>query len=110
MWVVVLAYLVGIFIARGVICSRAGLSAVRGFQVGGPDGFGYMFALRVGTASLFWPLALAVWLLRGRPEPKLVFDEKARRLQAQELREQEQLGPLYRAARKSGGAAWERLR
>ena len=78
-------WVIGWIVAIGVIRSRAGVDIWHRLKVFGPDGHGPGWAFTAGTAALFWPLTLVVWLARGRPEPSVVFNEKAaeRRRRAQ---------------------------
>jgi hypothetical protein len=80
------AYVIGWLVAIMVIRVRAGVGVWHRLKVFGSDGFGPAWTLSAGTAALFWPITLAVWLARGRPEPRIVFNEKAverRRRQAE---------------------------
>lgn len=69
-------YIVGWFIAMVVTRSRAGVGQGR-IQVSGSQGFGLTWVMMNAMATLFWPITLIVWLTRGRPEPRVVFNEKA---------------------------------
>ena len=71
------AYVIGWFVAIMVIRVRAGVGVWHRLKVFGSDGFGPVWAVSAGTAALFWPITLAVWFARGRPEPRVVFNEKA---------------------------------
>jgi len=70
-------YIVGWFTAIMVIRVRAGAGVWRRLQVFGQDGFGLGWTMTAGTAALFWPVTLIIWLVRGRPEPRIVFNDKA---------------------------------
>ena len=66
-------WLVAIFVIR----SRAGAGVWNRLKVLGPDGYGLAWTMSAGTAALFWPVTLILWLARGRPEPRVVFNDKA---------------------------------
>jgi hypothetical protein len=70
-------YIVGWFAAALVIRARAGAGIWYRLKVFGPDGFGLGWTMSAGLAALFWPVTLGVWLARGRPEPRVVFNDKA---------------------------------
>lgn len=83
--VLVGGFFIGIFVAMSVIRVRAGTGFWYGLRVFGPGGFGPTWVGMLVICSMFWPITLAVWLARGRPEPRIVFNEKAlerQRLQA----------------------------
>jgi hypothetical protein len=71
------AWFIGWLVAIFVIRARAGAGVWNRLQVFGPDGFGLGWTTSAGTAALFWPITLVIWLARGRPEPRVVFNEKA---------------------------------
>ena len=73
-----IVWFVGAVIARTVMCVRAGLPPVRRLEVLGRGGIGFWYADLLGLKTIFWPITLAVWLLAGRPEPRVVFNEVAR--------------------------------
>lgn len=79
-----LGYWIGVFVAMSVIRVRAGTGFWRGLRVFGPNGFGLGWTSMVILCSMFWPITLVVWLLRGRPEPRIVFNEKAAERQARQ--------------------------
>jgi hypothetical protein len=83
--VVVWTYLIGVLVAVSVMRVRAGAGFWRGVKVFGADGFGPVWVGTVIVCGMAWPITLAVWLARGRPEPRVVFNEKAaeRRLAAE---------------------------
>lgn len=70
------SYVLGMVAATVVIRYRAGTGQGR-IRIFGPAGFGVGWFLTGMVASLAWPITLAVWLFRGRPEPRLVFNHKA---------------------------------
>jgi hypothetical protein len=74
--IVIISYWVGVFIAVIVIRARAGVGQRR-IRVIGPQGFGLGWTTMSALAVGLWPIALIVWLARGRPEPRVVFNEKA---------------------------------
>lgn len=80
-----IVYFAGTLISTIVLRARAGVGQRR-IKILGADGFGVVWFLTALVSSLFWPVTLAVWLARGRPEPRVVFNEKAaerqRRLRA----------------------------
>ncbi|GAA0478704.1 hypothetical protein Ade02nite_40740 [Paractinoplanes deccanensis] len=76
-----IAYFIGIFIAMVVTRHRAGVGQGR-IKVFGRDGFGLGWVLGNAFACLFWPVTLVIWLSRGRPEPRVVFNERARERKA----------------------------
>ena len=85
MEVVVFIWFIGILVALSVMRIRAGAGFWRGLKVFGPGGFGPVWVATIVVCGMFWPVTLAVWLARGRPEPRLVFNHKAeeRRLAAE---------------------------
>ena len=77
MEVVVFTWFIGIFVAISVMRVRAGAGFWRGLKIFGPNGFGPVWATTVVVCGMFWPVTLATWLARGRPEPRVVFNHKA---------------------------------
>ncbi|MFF0655565.1 hypothetical protein [Micromonospora tulbaghiae] len=71
-----LVYALGWFIAFLVIQFRAGLGW-HGHKLLGEGGLGIEFLFFSWVAMMFWPVTLVVWLARGRPEPRIVFGDKA---------------------------------
>jgi hypothetical protein len=71
-----LIYIVGFMVAMTVIRSRAGVGQ-RKIKILGPTGFGLSWFLSSSVAIMFWPVTLAIWLARGRPEARVVFNHKA---------------------------------
>ncbi len=69
-------YLIGIVITMVVIRSRAGVGQGR-IKVFGDGGFGPVWFAVCVISMIFWPITLAVWLARGRPEPRVVFNHRA---------------------------------
>ncbi|MEV1058759.1 hypothetical protein AB0I92_16010 [Micromonospora chalcea] len=72
-----LIYVTGYFISYLVVTFRAGLGW-HGNKLLGQGGLGVEFLLFSALTVTFWPIALIAWLARGRPEPRIVFNEKAR--------------------------------
>jgi hypothetical protein len=72
-----LSYFIGGLVAATIIRSRAGVGQGR-IKILGPNGFGLDWFLACMVATMFWPITLVIWLTRGRPEPRIVFNEKAR--------------------------------
>ena len=79
--------LIGMLVAMSVMRVRAGAGFWRGLKVLGPDGFGVLWVAQLVVCSMFWPVTFAVWLARGRPEPRVVFNHKADERQAAALRD-----------------------
>ncbi|WP_229075088.1 hypothetical protein [Actinoplanes sp. DH11] len=75
-WILVLIYLLGMFIGSIVVRHRAGVGQSR-IKILGSTGFGFIWFWRMTFAVAFWPITLVVWLARGRPEPHIVFNERA---------------------------------
>ena len=71
-----LGYLAGMFAGMVAIRHRAGVGQGR-IKVLGRDGFGFFWFWRMVFALMLWPVTLTVWLSRGRPEPRIVFNERA---------------------------------
>lgn len=84
MGVVVGVWLVGWLIAIFVIRVRAGVGVMSRLKVLGAGGHGLGWTLHAGTKAMFWPVTLVHWLATGRPEPRVVFNEKARQRAAME--------------------------
>ena len=81
---VALIYFVGMFVAVFTMRMRAGVGIWLRPKIFGPDGFGPVWAATTVVCGMAWPVTLAVWLARGRPEPRVVFNHKAEeRLAAQ---------------------------
>ena len=70
-------YFIGMFASVGVMRVRCGVGIWHRPKILGPDGFGIVWVVTVVLCSMVWPVTLAVWLFRGRPEPRVVFNEKA---------------------------------
>ena len=73
----VTAYVIGWITAIMVIRVRAGVGVWQRLKVLGDEGFGVTWTMNAGLAALFWPITLIIWLARGRPEPRVVFNDKA---------------------------------
>lgn len=69
-------YLLGFLVATVVTRHRAGTGQGR-IRILGPTGFGVEWFAIALVSSMAWPITLAVWLYRGRPEPRIVFNHKA---------------------------------
>lgn len=80
--VVVWTWLGGIVVAVSVMRVRSGAGFWRRLTVFGPNGFGPMWVATLTVCGMFWPITLVVWLLRGCPEPRVVFNHKADERQA----------------------------
>jgi hypothetical protein len=70
-------YVVGMFVAASVMRARAGVGVWHRLKVLGDDGFGVAWVTQLTVATMFWPITLVIWLARGCPEPRVVFNEKA---------------------------------
>ena len=71
------AYLIGWVAAILILRHRAGINTWGRIQVFGKEGFGLAWVTMCAVCALFWPITLIVWLVRGRPEPRVVFNGKA---------------------------------
>lgn len=74
---VVLAYFIGMLVAGTAIRARAGTGVWRRLRILGPNGFGPVWFATAVLCSMAWPITLVVWLARGCPEPRVVFNHKA---------------------------------
>jgi hypothetical protein len=74
---ILIIHFLGIIVASCVFKNRAGVPMLSRFRIFGKKGFGLGWALTMGGKSMVWPVVLIVWLANGRPEPKVVFNEKA---------------------------------
>jgi hypothetical protein len=74
----VVTYWVGVLVGSSIMRVRAGAGFWRRLQIFGPDGFGPAWFTTLLICTMAWPVTLVVWLIRGRPEPRVVFNEKAR--------------------------------
>ncbi|WP_181780427.1 hypothetical protein [Pseudonocardia pini] len=72
-----LVFFGGILVSGFVLRARAGIGIWRGMKVFGPGGFGIGWTATAAVCAAFWPITLVVWLVRGMPEPRVVFNEKA---------------------------------
>jgi hypothetical protein len=72
-----LTWLVGMFVSTCVLRARAGVGVWGRMRIFGSRGFGPTWFVTGVIASFAWPITLAIWLARGRPEPRVVFNEKA---------------------------------
>jgi hypothetical protein len=75
-------WLIGMLVALSVMRVRAGAGFWLGLKIGGPTGFPVLWVAQLLVCSMFWPVTLVVWLVRGRPEPRWVFNHKAEERQA----------------------------
>lgn len=71
-----IVWLVGVAGSAMVMRYRAGIGHGR-LRVFGPNGFGPAWIATSIALSLAWPITLAVWLYKGRPEPRVVFNHRA---------------------------------
>jgi len=78
-------YLVGVVVAVTVIKARAGVGIWGRPKIFGPDGFGPVWTVTTMASAMFWPVVLVRWLVQGRPEPRVVFNEKAIEREARTL-------------------------
>lgn len=67
----------GWIIAVAVLRVRAGVGLWHRLRVFGPTGFGLAWNTTIAFCAFFWPITLVVWLARGCPEPRVVFNERA---------------------------------
>lgn len=65
--------IISVFVMR----ARAGAGVWHRLKVIGDNGFGVGWVMTISIAATFWPITLGRWLLRGCPEPRVVFNEKA---------------------------------
>jgi hypothetical protein len=72
----VFIWFIGMFIGMIVVRHRAGVGQGR-IKILGRDGFGFFWFWRMVFALMFWPVTLIIWLARGCPEPRIVFNERA---------------------------------
>lgn len=70
-------WLIGIVVAVVVTRARSGIGNWGRIHVFGEGGVGIEWFAGTLMAVAFWPATLAIWLVRGRPEPRIVFNEKA---------------------------------
>ncbi len=73
----VVGYLGCTVVAVTVIKARAGVGIWGRPKIFGPDGFGPVWTATTIVSAMFWPVVLVRWLVQGRPEPRVVFNEKA---------------------------------
>ena len=73
----VVGYLGCTVVAVTVIKARAGVGIWGRPKIFGPDGFGPVWTATTILSAMFWPVVLVRWLVQGRPEPRVVFNEKA---------------------------------
>lgn len=76
-----LVYFGGMLASGMVFRARAGIGIWRRMKVTGEGGFGLGWTLAAAGKTLVWPIVLVVWLVQGRPEPRVVFNDKARERQ-----------------------------
>jgi hypothetical protein len=77
MELLILLWPVGFIVGIGVLRVRAGLGLWHTLRVFGPGGVGLAWPFAAGLCALLWPITLVVWLARGCPEPRVVFNERA---------------------------------
>jgi hypothetical protein len=80
--VLVWVWLLGAIVAGFVVRVRAGVGVWRRPKILGPDGFGLGWAIHSAFKAAFWPVTLGYWVANGRPEPRVVFNAKARQREA----------------------------
>jgi len=68
-------YGIGAAISLIVFRARSGL----GFGLPRMDPTGISWLLVSGVKAFAWPLTLGIWLASGKPEPRILFGEKAER-------------------------------
>lgn len=74
---VVIIWIVGMLISGFVYRARAGLGIWHRISPIGSGGTGLeWFFVTVGKV-LVWPVVCALWVVKGTPEPRIVFNEKA---------------------------------
>lgn len=73
---IALIWFVGMVVGMVVVRHRAGVGQGR-IKIIGRDGFGFVWFWRMVFAIAFWPVTLVIWLARGRPEARTVFNERA---------------------------------
>lgn len=74
---IIIVWLLGALIARTVLCVKVGVPAFSRLQILGNGGYGFSWLVLLLFKSLLWPLTLALWLGKGRPEPSVLFNERA---------------------------------
>lgn len=74
---VALCYFVAVFTTVIIFRVRADLGFWHGLKVVGEGGVGLEWLLIAVVSAMFWPITLVIWLIRGRPEPRIVFNDKA---------------------------------
>ncbi|MCG5451833.1 hypothetical protein [Micromonospora hortensis] len=72
-----LIYFLGFFIGLIYVRARAGLGQGR-IKIIGEGGVGLEWFVGSLLTLMFWPVSFVVWLARGRPEARIVFNDKAR--------------------------------
>lgn len=71
-------YLIGAFIHSIARRQRAGINDLWGrIKIFGQGGVGVDWFLLTVCLMAAWPATLIWWLANGRPEPRIVFNEKA---------------------------------
>ena len=75
--VIVLIWFAGLVASVQVLRSRAGIKTWSRIKVFGRGGYGPGWVMWSAMKGFFWPVTLVVWLATGRPEPRVVFNEKA---------------------------------
>ncbi|MEJ8278266.1 hypothetical protein [Pseudonocardia spirodelae] len=80
-------WFIGALIAGMAFRVRAGLGMWSSYRMLGDGGLGVEWTLITVGKTFVWPVVLAYWLLNDRPEPRIVFNEKAarRRQEAERL-------------------------
>ena len=73
-----ITFWVGVIVSNGVYRSRSGLGFWSGrLRILGPTGVGMEWLVVTMGKMLAWPIVLGVWLATGRPEPRILFNDKA---------------------------------
>ena len=75
--ILIWTYLIGGIVAGIVLRVRAGVGVMCRLKILGPDGFGLGWTVHSAVKMMGWPVVLGMWLANGRPEPRVVFNEKA---------------------------------
>ena len=80
-------YAVGFVVSLVVYRVRAGLGIMKGNRLFGEGGLGLDFMVYSMVKAVGWPVCLGLWLRNDRPEPRIVYNDKARRrIEAEEAK------------------------
>jgi hypothetical protein len=79
-WIVIIVvYVIGAAVYSVLRRQRAGIDDLFGrIKILGEGGVGLDWFLVSLALTVVWPATLIWWLANGRPEPRVVFNEKAR--------------------------------